>query len=840
MKVRTLPTAVGTASCTHEDQIPPHRSGGCVIIAAVRGIEVLNLSDDRAGAYAARLLAAAGAEVTVAEPPGGARLRSEPPLVDIGGTARSAAWAYLAAGARSLTVEPDDRVALAGGFDVVVVGGDGPATDAAALVEQLTAAHPHLIVVAITPYGLTGPRAGWRAGPLEQWALGGQMALNGEPDREPLPGGGAWNNHLVGVTAAVAVQAAVFEEDRGRVIDVSAQQALAAAHQWSISMYTHTGVVKVRAGNRHGEMHHPLNLYECSDGWVCIAAASFHQWEGLCIAMDRVELLADDALAGAAERYDRADEIDDAVTGWTRAHTMADVVAACQANFCPAGEVGDLAGILDHPQLEHRGFWQAVPDLGSAALMPGVPYSVQETKVELEPAPAGPDARGASSSTVGSLGSSPRSTRVPFAPLAGVRVVELTISWAGPLAGRLLADLGADVVKVEHPTSRGVAVLQPDPDAEPEPWTWGELPPPVVRNGMYPDAVPGEQWWNRMSLWNKMNRNKRSLCLDIKGEGGREVFERLVAGADIVLNNYSPRGVRSLGIDHQTLRAINPDIVTVAMSGFGSTGPGAEAVSWGPILDAVSGLAATTGYRDSGPYKQGLAYPDPVGGTHGASAVLAAWWEHRRTGGPVHVDLSQLETLLCIAGDQVLATSAVGEAPARRGARSSQYAPAGVYRCNGDDRWAVLTVYDDADWARLRDVVPGLEDPRWDDVGQRHADHDEIDAAIGRWMIERTPEVAVAALQQGGVAAAVVAINRDLVEDEQLASRGFMVTVHQHACDPRQYPGSHFLVDGAPLPVRPVSPLGGDNDEVLTELGLSAEQQAALAAAGTVATAPPG
>jgi crotonobetainyl-CoA:carnitine CoA-transferase CaiB-like acyl-CoA transferase len=814
---------------------------------AVRGTRVLDLSDNVAGAYAGRLLASVGAAVVLGEPPGGSPLRAAPPLLEIDGGHRSAAWEYLAACKDSVVVEPGAAVEAARGFDVVIVGSDAPGEGVAELVTALHDAHPSLVVVAVTPFGLTGPQSSWRAGPLEQWALGGQLTLNGEPDREPIPGGGAWNSHLVGATAAVAAQAALLSPaaQRGAVIDVAAQAALASAHQWSITMYTHTGVVKKRAGNRHGEMHHPLNLYECSDGWVCIAAASFHQWEGLCIAMDRVELLADDDLAGAADRFDRADEVDEAVTAWTRERTVAEVVEACQSHFCPAGPVGDLAGILADEQLVHRGYWRRVPELGADAKMPGVPF-VLPGAPEFRPAPVSPVADPTSAGSSVTVRDSPAASPTDagpadpgFAPLKGVRVVELTISWAGPLAGRFLADLGADVVKVEHPTSRGVAVVVPDPDAAPLPWKWGELPPTPVRNGMYPDAVPGVEWWNRMSLWNKMNRSKRSLCLDIKAPGGREVFERLVASADIVLNNYSPRGVRSLEIHHETLRSIKPDIVTVAMSGFGATGPGSEAVSWGPILDAASGLAATTGYRDSGPYKQGLAYPDPVGGVHGASAVLGAWWEHLRTGGPVHVDLSQLETLLSIAGDLALEASVTGRSPERRGARSPLYAPAGVYPCAGDDRWLALTVYDEQDWARLVSLVPALARPDWEQPEGRRRGHDDIDTLIAAWTRERQPHEAMAELQRAGLSAAVAATNKDLVEDPQLASRGFMVTVEQHACDPRQYPGSPFLVDGTPLPIRPVSLLGGDNAAVLAELGYDTAQQAELAASGAIATAPP-
>ncbi|MFV0524950.1 MAG: CoA transferase [Acidimicrobiales bacterium] len=811
------------------------------------GLRVLDLSTSRTGAYAARLLASLGASVTVGEPPGGSPLRAEP-----------AAWEYLAARKTSRLVEPGSEIDAADHADVVVLATDGPTPDLADLARRLTRARAELVVVAVSPFGLTGPYRSWRAGPLELWAIGGHLALTGDPQRHPIPGGGPWQSHLVGTYAAVAAQAAALravDQGRGALVDVGAMEALASSHQWSICLYTHEGVVKRRAGNRLGEMHHPICLYPCADGWVCIAAASLHQWEGLCIAMEQVELLADDDLANAAVRFERADEVDELITAWTSVRSVAAVVEACQANFCPAGPVSDLPELFTHPQLVHRGFWTDAPHLGRTAVMPDAPFTVGPRR-PFQPAPSvpgpaptpgrGPFPAEPDPATVSPVSDGRLPHRRPvgpgpdgFRPLAGVRVLELTISWAGPLAGRLLADLGAEVVKVEHPTSRGVAMVEPDPDAEREPWSWGELPPTEVRNGIFPDADPGRGWWNRMSLWNKMNRSKRSLCLDLKAPGGREAFERLVTTADMVINNYSPRGVRSLGIDHDALRAVNPGIVTVAMSGFGATGPGAEAVSWGPILDAASGLAATTGYPDSGPYKQGVAYPDPVGGVHGAAAMLAAWWEHRRTGEAVHVDLSQLETLLSVAGDQALEVSLTGVAPARRGARSARHAPAGVYRSAAPDRWVALSVYDDTDWARLGRVVPGLDRPEWADVAARHHDHDRIDAVVGAWTTARGHHDAMVELQAAGVAAVIVATNQDLVCDPHLSERGFVVTVDHPAAGPGRFPGSPFLVDGAPLPIRAVSSLGADNDAVLAELGYGFTERARLAADGAVASAPP-
>ena len=424
--------------------------------------------------------------------------------------------------------------------------------------------------------------------------------------------------------------------------------------------------------------------------------------------------------------------------------------------------------------------------------------------------------------------------------LEGLRVVEFSIAWAGPMVGRWLADYGADVVKIEHPTSRGLSVTAPSDEA-PEPWVWGELPVPALRNGIYPDNDPGEHWWNRIGHWNKMNRGKRSLCLDVKGHGGRQVLEELVRRADVVVNNYSPRGVLSLGIEHETLRRINPKIVTVAMSGFGATGPGANQVSWGPILDAGSGLASTTGYPDSGPYKQGLAFPDAVGGLHGTFALLGALWERDLTGEAVHVDLSQLETLLALGGDLLLAASASGEDPPRRANRSACDDVQGVYRCAGHDQWLAISITDDDAWAALVAVLDRAElrAAAFVNNAGRVAAHDTIDAEIAAWAAVQDKHHAMAALQNVGVAAAVVSTNRDLVEDPHLADRGFFVTLQNADCRPLVFPGFPVHHVETPTLLRPAPGLGADNESILAQLGYDAAAREELARAGTIATRPP-
>ncbi len=288
-----------------------------------------------------------------------------------------------------------------------------------------------------------------------------------------------------------------------------------------------------------------------------------------------------------------------------------------------------------------------------------------------------------------------------------------------------------------------------------------------------------------------MNRGKRSLALEGKAPGGKEVLERLLQHADIVLNNYSPRGAASLGVNAAAVLPLNPSAVTIAMTGYGETGPMGPHFSLGPILEAFGGIDEAMGYAGEGPLRLGIAYADAVGGVHGAFATLAALWERRSTGNAVHVDLSQLETLVSIVGDGLLAASTTGRTPPRQGNRSPDHAPQGVYRCAGDDRWLALTVTDDAAWRRLVDLVADeqLAALRDAPLGERFARHDAIDAVLSRWTLDRESAAAARQLQDHGIPACPAFTTRDLVDDAHLAARGFMVEWDQIDVGLARFPG---------------------------------------------------
>jgi crotonobetainyl-CoA:carnitine CoA-transferase CaiB-like acyl-CoA transferase len=429
-------------------------------------------------------------------------------------------------------------------------------------------------------------------------------------------------------------------------------------------------------------------------------------------------------------------------------------------------------------------------------------------------------------------------------PLSGVRVVEFTIAWAGPLAGRWLADLGAEVIHLEPRTGRGLGVTGAGGFAVGEDvsdWKWGDLPGPVFRAGIYPDADPGERPWNRQGVFNKMQRNKLSLCVDLKTEAGKELLADLIKVTDIVLDNFSPRGVRSLGIDYESLVALNPALIRASLSGYGHTGPDQMRPSWGPILEAHSGMAWTTGYADGGPLKVGVALPDPTGGMHAVVAMLAALEERDRTGNGCFIDLSQFETYAAVGGEKYLEASVTGEVTPRLGNRSLDCVPQGVYPCRGSDEWIAISVQSDEEWTVLEGfigAVPGAGDLAA--LETRMSWQDEIDIAIRTWTNARDRFAAMAELQSAGVRASAVMTNRDLVESEQIDARGFIVEWDQVDVGPRKYPGFpvHFE-DPAEIEMRSSPALGEDNEHILVDiLGYSPERVRELTDMDVLATTP--
>ncbi len=385
-------------------------------------------------------------------------------------------------------------------------------------------------------------------------------------------------------------------------------------------------------------------------------------------------------------------------------------------------------------------------------------------------------------------------------PLEGVRVIDLTVAVAGPVAAHLLGDLGADVIRVEPPFARPVAHL--------------DVAPPL-------DGTP-DRPYNRLAGYNDLQRSKRAITLDLQKPAGHDTLLKLVALSDIVIENMSPRVLRSLGLSYETLRAVKPGIVLVSMPAFGLSGPLRDRVSYGPGIDAMSGLAHLSGYPDRGPMNAANYYCDYNAATLAAIATLAALRHHDRTGEGQHVELSMLEGELQLVADALLDYTMNGRIQQRAGNTHPSMAPHGVYQCAGEDSWVAIACEDDVQWRALCVTMlrPDLGcDPRYADVVSRVHQRAQLDAIVSEWTSERTPQDATDAMQHAGVPAGAVQTVGELFDDQQLRHRGWIQYTQHPEAGPTPHSRAAFTLSRTTTPIERPAPLFAQhNDEVLRGL----------------------
>ena len=403
-------------------------------------------------------------------------------------------------------------------------------------------------------------------------------------------------------------------------------------------------------------------------------------------------------------------------------------------------------------------------------------------------------------------------------PLYGVRILDLTMAWAGPYATRLLGDMGAEVIKVEAVNN------------------WDLLrsftgQPPTV-----------ERVWDKSPYFNHVNRDKYGCVLDLSQEKGRELFLRLAEISDVVIENFRAEVMDNLGLTYEALSAVNPQLIVVSMPGHGGTGPERGFIAYGTNVEQLSGLCHLTGYEGGPPQKTGISYGDPMAGIAAAGAIALALWDRRRSGRGQYIEVAQRENLINLIGEQVVAYSMTGREPARRGNRHTSMAPHGCYPCSGDDEWLTLACEDDAQFAALCRVMGRPElaaDERFADVVSRYRNQEALDAEIAAWARERPKETA-AALQAAGVPASPVLSSPGVFEDAHLRARGFFESVAHSVAGTWEVEGPHWRFSESPGHVRlPAPAFGEHNAYVFRELlGLSEEEVAALEAEGVTGSAP--
>jgi crotonobetainyl-CoA:carnitine CoA-transferase CaiB-like acyl-CoA transferase len=403
--------------------------------------------------------------------------------------------------------------------------------------------------------------------------------------------------------------------------------------------------------------------------------------------------------------------------------------------------------------------------------------------------------------------------------LQGVRVLDLTHAWAGPFATQLLADYGAEVIKIE-------TCDRPD----------------MLRFSTWPTDETRPEAYNRGGWFQYLGRNKLSLTLDLKQSQGQDLFKRLVVRSDVVIENFSARVMRQLGLEYGVLRALNPRLIMISMPGYGTVGPYKDFVAFGEMIEPFAGLSELTGYPDRAPLRLAVAYPDPVAGFHAALATLLALRQRRRTGLGQHVHIPHREPITRMLGEAVLDYTVNGRTPRRLGNRHRAWAPHGCYPCRGLDRWVTIAVRGDAEWTALCHVLgepAWVHEPRFTNSFTRWKHADQLDERLAESTRSWEASLLAARLCAVGVPAGVVQTNQDLFSDGHLHARQafWMIAHHLAGTYPSPAPSTR-LTATPPHCLRPAPDLGEHNAEVLTRLlGLSPSELRDLEAKGVIGTA---
>ena len=737
---------------------------------ALDTLRVLDLTDERA-IYGAKMLADLGAEVIRPEPPGGDPLRRRGPECDDASAEtgeRSLWYAFFASSRRRVSLDPQAQHGrellrrLVDRTDVVLACAGGFGVQAACL-DEARAERPELVVIDISSFGPEGPWRDYLAPDLVAGALGGAVATTGDADTPPLKTFGELNFILSGAYAAVAALAAlhrVSDGGAGQRVHVPVHECIASCLEHVFMWYWYHDRMPNAGGpvlERRGSLHWS-NAYVVmpADGGAIMVTPtpSFDNQLVWLIEKDAQEDLLDPKYQEPQNRRDTIRRFMEVLRNWVATRDVEELFFEAQDHHAPYGWVLSVDKVAENPQLDARDWWTTYK-VGGGTRGPGAPYRFSDTPWRLhdhgdvdgdiDVLPADREAGSEAPETNEGAGGN--------RPLAGLRVLDFTHVLAGPFATRLLADMGADVVKVNSSVRTG-------PNA--------------------PDGVYYVNW----------NRNKRALALDLTHDESRAICRRLCETADVVIDNFSVGVLDRWGVGYEAVSPSNPKVVYVQMSGMGDGGPWSKFVTYAPTIHALAGLTHLTGVPGRQDIGIGFSYNDHCAGLHGAFAILAALHARRRTGRGQRIDLSQFEVGAGLAGPTLLDYFANGHAAQPTGNRLPYdlAAPHGCYPCASeaetelvaDERWVAIACMTDDQWLALRRV---MGDPAWAaDPGlstvEGRAALSDLDAKIRDWTSGHTAVDVMERCQAAGVPAGVVQTGADLAEsDPQLRRSRFQVAI---------------------------------------------------------------
>lgn len=813
--------------------------------SALQGYTVLELCEDVSGEYCGKLLADFGARVMKIERPGcGSPTRALAPFARSGDDPeRSGLYAYLNTNKCSLALDVHSQkgasalAQLLQHVDVVIDDHAvhwlraldlNPGLDPGRVHET----HPALVLCSITAYGCTDgnapPEDRQHAHDLSVFHASGwgYHTPSGATDNTlpPLKGAGRFlPSYEAGLDAALCIVAALYERESsalGRSIDVSKQQVLASRADYVLAQMV-AGDMPVSTARTAYDLHGPANIFPCRDGYVYIWMSAPAHWEALGKLLDHPAWM-DDFPPHWLERECTAERVAQCrhhIAQWLRTQDKHAAAEAAQKLGLTLVAVNNASDLLASPQYQFRGYFSAVDHpVQGRALYPTVPYKLSATPARIDtPAPLlGQHSvqemlqlMSARSQIPSDKPAHSRAGNLRGGPLQGVRVVELTKVWAGPYVGKLLAFLGAEVIRVESESAIDVTRVYGVSD---------------INN------APGFQ---------AVNTQKLSVQIDMKTAAGVGLILDLLRESDIVIENLRPGAVKRLGLDYDTVRAVNPAIVYVSMGMYGTQGPLCYQTGYAPCFAALGGLSALVGYEGQPPSGMNIRYADSTFGAMAAYGALVALLHRRCSGVGQFVDVSAVESMTSMIGDSIMDYvhngALNGTVPTCDGNRHSEMAPHGAYPCR-DGEWLSIAVASDGEWAALASAMGQAAlaaDPRFACGSGRQAHREELDSQLAQWTINCDASELSARLQHLGIAATRSQSSIDMIADPHLWARGFYQQVSDGSGQTKTTLGPAWKMSRAAHVTAAAPRLGEHNAYVFGDiLGLSREQQQQLAAAG--------
>ena len=765
----------------------------------LRGLRVIDTTDATSWS-SARLLADLGADVI---------------RVDAPDRGVDALYATRNANKRSVVLEDDDELlALLGHADIWFDTGETTLD-----VVAVRRACPELVVVSISPFGHTGPYSGYEATHAVVYALCGQLPVCRLPGRPPLLPPGQLAFEVASAMAAYSALVAVWNcavTGTGDHLDLSIQEAMIQTIDTQVagaSVRRSAPDLPVTSAVSTGGVGHPA--FPTADGLVRPLVVSSRQWMALREWVGDPEELRGDELATYGGRNFHPDVLA-AIYGPLFAGTSTEAICdEAQKRNVPVTPVMSPAQLVASEPMRARGTFATTTVDGRAGALPAGYFEFDDQRVGFRYDAPTPGADTEAVRATLARGEAPF-TEPRFAvaaraepgqgPLTGLRVLEFTQLMAGPETGKLLRDQGADVIRVE--------------------------------SHAFPDqsrVFGGEA--NMSSQFVTINRNKRSLGIDLRAPEGRDVILRLMAVSDVVIENLGPGALDNLGLDLQTLRRANPHIVVVSSQLFGDRGPWGWWRGFGTHARSVGAQTWLWRYPDTDRdfAENPIFFPDQFAARLGALAALACVGD----GGRRHIRVSQADAVINHLSELVLQESLVPGSVDAQGNRSPLGAPWGVYSCAGDDQWCVITVRDDTEWTALAEAAGNREwatDPRFATPDERRAHHDTLDDLVSAWTSQHDAHEVMRRLQAVQVPAAAVESSEDLLDDPHLQAHDFVRVILQPDWEPLFVEGDCYRAEHLPRPPVDPAPRHGEHTRAIARelLGLDDDEVDRLVAAGVL------